>query len=180
MNKKISRKIKIGFPQHFCESHIPSNHKINIQEAKDFLNDSGLKVTKTRVDLLEIFVQNQNHNLTFAKILKFLNQKKNNVNVSSLYNNLKIFCRIGILRSNLNLLTHETTFELLLNAVPHIHAYIISSEKQLVFNIGCELHDAMIAQFEKENYIVEDYLIQAVIRSKPSNLNNDKDQKNNK
>ncbi|MDQ0514259.1 Fe2+ or Zn2+ uptake regulation protein [Mycoplasmoides fastidiosum] len=166
MKTKVNRKIKIGFPSHFCTSHTTSERLINIEQVKDFLQDRHLKITKSRLDLLKVFLNNETHYLTMTTILAKLRKINAKVNVSSVYNNLEILCRIGAIRPNLNISTNETTFELLLNAVPHIHAYVAEDERETALEINCELHDAVIEQFQKQGFIVEDYLIQAVVRYK--------------
>ncbi|WP_102028952.1 peroxide-responsive transcriptional repressor PerR [Salirhabdus sp. Marseille-P4669] len=68
-----------------------------LQEALDLLRDSGVRITPQRHAVLEYLIKSMKHP-TADEIYKALEGKFPNMSVATVYNNLRVFREIGLVR----------------------------------------------------------------------------------
>ncbi len=65
---------------------------------KQIFKDNGQRITKSREQLLVIFVNNPNKHFTIIELISILKIENNNhINISTLYNNLATFMELNII-----------------------------------------------------------------------------------
>lgn len=141
-----------------------SQKELTLDYITNFLRDHDLKVTKFRQELLKLFLDHQVHSLSTAAIMQKLKKNLKAINLSSVYNNLDVLCRIGVLKVNINLVTNMPTYELALDSDPHIHAYNIDANHESIIGVDCDLHYTLKTYFLNRGMQLEDYIIQATYK----------------
>lgn len=165
MNKKVSSQFRVGMSRHFCGEH-SSSRPLKMEEILGYLNENKLKITQSRRDIIDLFLQKENHSLSTNSIILKLKKKDPKLNISTVYNNLDALCRVGVLKPNINMVTNQPVFELAVDPEPHIHAYNLDDDKEMIMKIDCALHDQLRKYFNEKNLVLEDYIIQAILRPK--------------
>lgn len=112
-----------------------------MEEIIEYLKGQGYRITETRVKILEVFFDNIEEHLSMEEILNKLKEKKEVVNVASVYNTLNILIKEKIVEQyNFG---NKKVFELA-NAL-HGHFICRNCERTLNINVpGMDCLDALI------------------------------------
>jgi Fe2+ or Zn2+ uptake regulation protein len=98
---------------------------VDMNSVKERLKDEGYKLTNQRKAMLEVLYENKSHFLSAEEIYRKSREKYPNTNLSTIYRNLDMLEKIGILhRVNIN--NEASSYELICNN--HHHHHIICKD----------------------------------------------------
>ncbi|MCM3181310.1 Fur family peroxide stress response transcriptional regulator [Priestia megaterium] len=93
---------------------------MELEEVVNNLKERGIKITAQRRGILKYLIQNANYHPTATEIYQSLDDKYSNISVATIYNNLHLFKKTGIVRE-LTFGDSSSRFEL----VTKLHYHVI-------------------------------------------------------
>ncbi|GGD20578.1 peroxide operon regulator [Pontibacillus salipaludis] len=141
-----------------------SDHRL--REALDTLKDSGVRITPQRHAVLEFLIDSMSHP-TADDIYKALESKFPNMSVATVYNNLRVFREIGLVRE----LTYgDSSSRFDCNTSEHYHAICNNCGKIVDFHYPSldevESLAEQVTGFDVSNHRMEVYGICEECKSK--------------
>ncbi|QST00557.1 peroxide-responsive transcriptional repressor PerR [Pontibacillus sp. ALD_SL1] len=141
-----------------------SDHRL--REALDTLKDSGVRITPQRHAVLEFLIDSMSHP-TADEIYKALESKFPNMSVATVYNNLRVFREIGLVRE----LTYgDSSSRFDCNTSEHYHAICNNCGKIVDFHYPSldevESLAEQVTGFDVSNHRMEVYGICEECKSK--------------
>ncbi|WP_084599748.1 peroxide-responsive transcriptional repressor PerR [Pontibacillus chungwhensis] len=141
-----------------------SDHRL--REALDTLKDSGVRITPQRHAVLEFLIDSMSHP-TADDIYKALENKFPNMSVATVYNNLRVFREIGLVRE----LTYgDSSSRFDCNTSEHYHAICNNCGKIVDFHYPSldevESLAEQVTGFDVSNHRMEVYGICEECKSK--------------
>lgn len=139
---------------------------INIQFYFKKIQSSGLRLTKQRCMVIECLMDNKGWHV-IDDIVHHIKVKSNkNLNISSIYNTLHSFVKIGIVNAFLDIKSFKIFFDLKHSEHEHSYFFDTTHKKYITVPFSSDMDKKIKSFFEKNNLFVNDYYIVANGKSK--------------
>ncbi len=97
-------------------------------QVREIIRDSGQRMTKSREDMIDIFIRNQTTHFTIDELIEKL-KEKDSVNVATVYNNLSSYVDLGLVKEyNFKNKKHYELFH-------PLHAHFVCINCGIIFNV---------------------------------------------
>ncbi|MDF2699304.1 MAG: transcriptional regulator [Haloplasmataceae bacterium] len=118
----------------------------------DKIKQMHAKITPQRIEILKIFLSNQEDHLTTEEIISRLSDSK--TGQATVYRTLELFCQAGILKK-VNFKNEDfARYDLLDLDSKHFHHHFICTQCEKVIEINEDLLEPIEEQIQKEHHLV--------------------------
>lgn len=129
------------------------------------LNKKHYRVTQTRIDVLECLNDNF-HSHTIKDIVKHLNSKGKKVNLTSVYNNIKLLINEGIVDIYTDYNTKNQVFEIIDKSRLHIHIYDIKNNEENKMDMPLDIQEKLESILNQLGYEAKNIKIEILASKK--------------
>ena len=121
----------------------------------DFLKEKGLKLTKQRVQILQVFLGTKNH-LSVEGLYEVVKKKNSAIGQATVFRTLKLLCKIGIARE-INLGDRRVRFE---HDHKHHDHLICQSCSKLIEAVDPKIEDLQKTLCKKFGFVPRNHRLQ--------------------
>lgn len=140
------------------------------RQQETFVNQlgKGNRVTNTRLDIIEC-LSDGFHQHTASDIVNHLKKKNSNLNIGTVYNNLKVLLSQGIIDACPNYQSQNQRYELVDTTNFHIHIRDFKSNKEEYENVPDGIVDQIKNLLSKKGYDIHNLKIEVLVKEKKEN-----------
>lgn len=123
------------------------------------------RLTSSRLDIIEC-LQDEHHSHTINDIIKHIEQKNKHVNVTSVYNNINLLIKEGIIDVYPDYKSKNQLYEIVDKSKLHIHLYCPENDEEKRYLLPEDIKQSIIKLLDKNGYEYQNIKVEILAKKK--------------